>query len=50
MDFGFTGMFYLDAMWVMNRVQVPAQAGLDTVKSFFEAAKIAKTLDYTFPD
>ena len=50
MDFGFTGLAYLDATWVMNRTINPSQAIMDEVKSFFTAARIAKTLDYDFPD
>ena len=51
MDFGFTGLFYLDAMWIMVR---DLNYNYDGVKSWFATQKELGTLKvtstYTFPD
>lgn len=49
MDFGFTGLFYLDAVWVMNRTPEPTAAVLSLVNDFFKNTKANKKLDYEFP-
>ena len=49
LDFGFTGLAYADALWIMHREPVPSQASLDKVEAWFTAQRALGTLDYTFP-